>query len=195
MKKENSYCYIFSGKYTNWSVICGADCQCWYSPRHLCGLGSTLSKEVSRKQSFHAIQSISGRQRGKAMTCVCSFVSLCKMFYRLLQGNQRRKSAGEFSHLYFSRIGSPISMVEQFALSLGPVVLSSLECSVVGQCQRFPQMIHCFDVTSCFVYKSQPHLYFVDCVRGDLPSLFRTRQNYSNKGTLARTAFSCSMSP
>lgn len=128
----------------------GAGYRCWCSSKHLCSLGSSLSKELSSKQSFHAFQSISVRQHGKAMTCVCSFTSVCKMFYRLLQGNQRLKSAGEFSHLYISWIYSPISVMEQSVLCLGPLVFQSLQCSV-DLCQRFLQIIYCFDVASRFV--------------------------------------------
>lgn len=183
------------GKNTNWSAMHGVGYQCWCSPKHLCGLGSSLSKELNWKQSFHAIQSISGRQHGKAMTCVCSFTSVGKMFYRLLQGNQRLKSAGKFSHLYFSWICSPISVMEQFVLCLGPLrfFVSSMLCC-------WPMSVFAPDDPLLWYYfllcvKVTTVSLFLDHVRSGLPSLFITRQNYSNKGTLTSNAFSCSVSP
>lgn len=129
LKKQKGSAASFQGR-TPIGQLCVVLAASVGVPQSICLLGSSLSKELSRKQSFHAIHSISVRQHGKAVTCMCSFMSICKMFYRLLQENQRLKSAGEFSHLYLSWIYSPLSVMEQSVL-FGPIsvlVLSVLCC-------------------------------------------------------------------
>lgn len=116
-------------------------------PRAVVWPWSSLSKELSRNQAFH----------GTAVMC-CSFTSICKMFHRLIQGNQRHKAAGEFSQLYFSWMYGPYQWWNSLAL-FGPIdfsVSSVLCCQPVSVFPPdhpllFLQIIHCFDVPSCFV--------------------------------------------
>lgn len=118
-------------------------------------------------------------------------VALCSFANCFTDGGSNQQAG--VSHLYFSWGCSPVWVTEQFVLYLGLLNFKSFQCSVVGQCQCFLQMIHCFDVISLLCVKVTTMSLFLDCVRGGLSSLFMTRQNYSNKRTLTSSASSCSI--
>lgn len=165
-------------------------------PRAVVCPGSSLSKKGAKQESgisWHPEQFCDSMERPLCLTALHPSAKRFTLIQEIRGTNQQGSFLVFLWEIWFlSVMEQPGSVWAHWFLVSSVLCCQPVSTFPPDHPLLFLQIMHCFDVPSCFCVKVTTVSLFLGCARAGLSSLFIRRQNYSHKGTLASAAFAAS---